>query len=71
MSAGSLASDMSSKVASVAAGVRLRITAQLIDEHSSTHIWSDHYAGGLADVFDLQDRILQMSMTPIAARARR
>jgi adenylate cyclase len=52
-------------------GVRLRITAQLIDGHSSTHIWSDHYDGGLADVFDLQDRILQMSMTPIAARARR
>jgi adenylate cyclase len=40
-------------------GDRLRITAQLIDGHSSTHIWSDHYDGGLADVFDLQDRITE------------
>jgi adenylate cyclase len=41
------------------AGDRLRITGQLIDTATGNHIWADRYDGGLADVFDLQDRIAE------------
>jgi adenylate cyclase len=36
---------------------RVRITGQLIDATSGTHIWADRFEGGLEDVFELQDRI--------------
>jgi pentatricopeptide repeat protein len=39
------------------AGRRVRITAQLIDAPSGTHLWADHFEGSLEDVFDLQDKV--------------
>jgi TolB-like protein len=39
------------------AGGRLRITAQLIDALSGTHLWADRFDGSLGDVFDLQDQV--------------
>jgi serine/threonine-protein kinase len=39
------------------AGSRIRVTAQLIDAVSGTHIWSDRYDRELADVFAVQDEI--------------
>ncbi len=39
------------------AGNRVRITAQLIDCETDSHIWADRYDGDLADVFALQDEI--------------
>jgi len=36
---------------------RVRITGQLIDATTGTHIWADRFDGGLEDIFDLQDRI--------------
>jgi TolB-like protein len=39
------------------AGGRVRITAQLIDALSGTHLWADHFDGSLEDVFDLQDKV--------------
>jgi adenylate cyclase len=39
------------------AGGRVRITAQLIDALSGTHLWADRFDGSLADVFDLQDKV--------------
>ena len=36
---------------------RVRITAQLIDALSETHLWADHFDGSLEDVFDLQDKV--------------
>ena len=36
---------------------RLRITCQLIDAATGTHLWADKMDGELQDVFDLQDRI--------------
>jgi adenylate cyclase len=39
------------------AGGRVRITAQLIDALSATHLWADRFDGSLEDVFDLQDRV--------------
>jgi adenylate cyclase len=40
-------------------GDRLRITGQLIDAESGTHIWADKFDGELADVFELQDKITE------------
>src|SRR6516164_2414117 len=39
------------------AGGRVRITAQLIEATTGTHLWADHFDGSLEDVFDLQDRV--------------
>jgi TolB-like protein/class 3 adenylate cyclase/Tfp pilus assembly protein PilF len=39
------------------AGNRVRITGQLIEASTGTHIWADRFDGGLEDVFDLQDEI--------------
>ena len=41
------------------AGDRVRITAQLIDATTGSHIWSDRFDGGIEDIFDLQDRITE------------
>jgi len=39
------------------AGDRVRITGQLIEAASGTHLWSERFEGALQDVFELQDRI--------------
>jgi TolB-like protein/Tfp pilus assembly protein PilF len=39
------------------AGNRVRITAQLIDARSDTHMWSETYERQLEDVFAIQDEI--------------
>jgi TolB-like protein len=39
------------------AGGRVRITAQLIDATSGTHLWADRFDGSREDVFDLQDKV--------------
>ena len=39
------------------AGGRVRISAQLIDALSGTHLWADRFEGSLADIFDLQDNV--------------
>jgi TolB-like protein/class 3 adenylate cyclase len=39
------------------AGKRVRVTAQLIDAASDTHIWADRFDSDLEDIFDLQDRL--------------
>jgi adenylate cyclase len=39
------------------AGSRVRITAQLIDATTGTHLWADRFDGSLKDVFELQDRV--------------
>ena len=36
---------------------RVRITAQLIDATTGTHLWADRFDGLMEDVFDLQDRV--------------
>jgi adenylate cyclase len=35
----------------------VRITAQLIDALTGTHLWADRFDGSLEDVFDLQDKV--------------
>jgi TolB-like protein/class 3 adenylate cyclase len=39
------------------AGTRVRITGQLIDALTGTHLWADRFDGSLEDVFELQDRV--------------
>jgi adenylate cyclase len=39
------------------AGQRVRITGQLVDAFSGTHLWADRFDGSLEDVFDLQDKV--------------
>jgi TolB-like protein len=38
-------------------GNRVRITAQLIEAVTGSHLWADHFDGPLEDVFDLQDKV--------------
>ena len=38
-------------------GNRVRITAQLIDAETGTHLWADHFDGLIEDVFELQDLV--------------
>jgi len=39
------------------AGQRVRITGQLIDATTGTHLWADRFDGSLEDVFELQDKV--------------
>ena len=39
------------------AGQRVRITGQLIDAPTGTHLWADRFDGSLEDVFELQDKV--------------
>jgi TolB-like protein len=39
------------------AGGELRVTGQLIEAETGSHVWADRYDGPLSDVFELQDRI--------------
>ncbi|GMQ92556.1 MAG: tetratricopeptide repeat protein [Acidimicrobiia bacterium] len=45
-------------------GNRVRVTAQLIDAESGHHIWAERYDRDLADIFELQDELVEA----IAAR---
>ena len=39
------------------AGNHVRITAQLIDAVTDTHLWAESYSGTLDDIFDLQEKL--------------
>jgi TolB-like protein len=39
------------------AGSRLRITGQLVEADTGSHLWADKFDSVLEDVFDLQDRV--------------
>jgi TolB-like protein len=38
-------------------GNRVRITGQLIDAETGTHLWADRFDGLIEDVFELQDKV--------------
>ena len=46
-------------------GDRVRITAQLNDAATGSHIWAEHYDRGLADVFAVQDEITEAIVAAI------
>ena len=39
------------------AGNRIRVTAQLIEAESGTHVWAERYDRPIGDIFDLQDEL--------------
>src|SRR5215470_1305431 len=51
-------------------GNRVRITVQLIEAASGSHIWADRFDGTLDDVFDLQDRVTASVATAISPTLR-
>jgi adenylate cyclase len=52
------------------AGDRLRITGQLIDASTGSHLWADRFDGALKDIFDLQDKITLNVIGAIEPRLR-
>jgi adenylate cyclase len=53
------------------AGNRVRITGQLIEAETGTHVWADKYDGVIEDVFDLQDKITETIVGIIEPSVRR
>lgn len=49
-------------------GNRVRITAQLIDASTGSHLWADRYDGDLTDIFALQDEITKKVVAAIEPR---
>jgi adenylate cyclase len=47
-------------------GERLRITAQLIDATTGNHLWAERYDRNMADVFAVQDEVVQAIVARIA-----
>ena len=52
------------------AGSRVRITGQLIDTSTGTHIWADRIDGGLEDIFELQDQVTSRVVGAIEPKLR-
>ena len=48
------------------AGNRVRVTAQLIDATTGSHVWASRYDRDLADIFVVQDEITTAIATAIA-----
>jgi adenylate cyclase len=48
------------------AGNRVRITAQLIDAATSTHLWADRYDRDLTDIFEVQDEVVEKIVGALA-----
>ncbi len=53
------------------AGNRVRITGQLVDAETGSHIWADRYDSTLEDIFDLQDRVTTSVIGAIAPQLER
>ena len=49
-------------------GNRVRITGQLINALTGTHLWAERFDGELADIFDLQDQVTASVVGAIAPK---
>src|SRR5262249_49570126 len=47
------------------AGDRVRITAQLIDVTTGSHVWAERYDGALTEIFSVQDEITEAIVASI------
>lgn len=52
-------------------GGRLRITAQLIETASGTHVWAERFDRPMKDIFIVQDALVDRIVGSVAARLRR
>jgi adenylate cyclase len=50
---------------------RVRITGQLIDAGTGTHLWADRFDGPLEDIFDLQDQVTTSVVSAVAPKLQR
>ena len=50
------------------AGDRVRVSAQLIDARTGTHLWAEHYDRELADVFRIQSEIAEKIVSQLKAK---
>src|SRR5262249_13098721 len=50
---------------------RIRITGQLVDTTTGTHLWAERFEGTLDDIFELQDRIATSIVVAIASQLER
>jgi TolB-like protein/class 3 adenylate cyclase len=50
------------------AGSRVRISGQLIDTATGTHLWADRFGGALEDIFELQDQVTASVVGAIAPK---
>jgi TolB-like protein len=51
-------------------GQRVRVTAQLIDATTGTHVWADRYDRDLEDVFEVQDEVVKVIATTLIGKLR-
>ena len=49
-------------------GERIRVTVQLIDGETGTHVWGERFDRPLADVFAVQDEVVQTIVGTLAGR---
>ena len=52
------------------AGDRIRVSAQLIEADTGTHLWAEHYDRNVEDVFAVQDDVVRTIVTILAAHVR-
>lgn len=50
------------------AGTQLRITAQLVEAATGTHLWAERYDRGIADVFAVQDELTRTIAATLGVR---
>jgi adenylate cyclase len=53
------------------AGNRVRLTAQLIDGATGSHLWAERYDRKLEDIFDVQDELTETVIGSVAPSVRR
>jgi TolB-like protein/class 3 adenylate cyclase/Tfp pilus assembly protein PilF len=49
-------------------GSRVRVSAQLIDARSDTHLWAEHYDRDIADVFAIESEVAGMIVAQLQAK---
>jgi adenylate cyclase len=49
-------------------GGRVRVTVQLINSETGSHVWADRYDRELGDIFDLQDELTQAIVATLPGR---
>ncbi|MCZ6730979.1 MAG: tetratricopeptide repeat protein [Gammaproteobacteria bacterium] len=50
------------------AGNRIRVTAQLIDTSTGTHVWAERYDRNLEDIFAVQDEVVRIISVTLIGR---
>ena len=49
-------------------GSRLRLTAQLVEAGSGSHLWAERYDSDIAELFDVQDELTRTIVATVAGR---